>query len=67
MFGEMLPSLLIGGSRGAPGMHPGPKFHAVFGKIWQNRMLAAPRIGVPSCMESWIRPCEILINYSSFS
>ena len=34
------------------------RFHAVFGKIWQNRMLAAPylwRVGAPTSGESWIR------------
>ena len=38
---------------------PGSKvfqFHAVFGKIWQNRMLAPPRrVGAPSSGKSWIR------------
>ena len=43
---------------------PGSKFfqfHAVFGKIWQNRMLAPPwRVGAPwrvSSGKSWIRHC----------
>ena len=35
---------------------PGPKFfqfHAVFGKIWQNRMLMPPRgVGIPSLGKS---------------
>ena len=32
------------------------QFHAVFGKIWQNRMLAPPRrVGAPSSGKSWIR------------
>ena len=50
-----------GGSKGARGTRapPGPKFfqfHAVFGKIWQNRMLAPPRgVGAPSSGKSWIR------------
>ena len=43
----------------APPPH-GPKcsqFHAVFGKIWQNHMLAPPwRAGAPSSRKSWIRP-----------
>ena len=31
------------------------QFHAVFGKIWQNRMLAPPwRVGAPSSGKSWI-------------
>ena len=38
---------------------PGPKFfqfHAVFGEIWQNRMLAPPwGVGTPSSGKSWIR------------
>ena len=34
------------------------KFHAVFGKIWQNRMLAFPQgIGVLPRGKSWIRHC----------
>ena len=48
-----------GGARDAPPPPQGPKFfqfHAVFGKIWQNRMLAPPRgIGAPSSGKSWIR------------
>ena len=34
------------------------QFHAVFGKIWQNRMLAPPLprgVGAPSSGKSWIR------------
>ena len=32
------------------------QFHAVFGKIWQNRMLAPPKgVGAPSSGKSWIR------------
>ena len=34
------------------------QFHAVFGEIWQNRMLAPPtprRVGAPSSGKSWIR------------
>ena len=31
------------------------KFHAVFGEIWQNRMLASPcRVGAPTSGKSWI-------------
>ena len=50
------------GFRGAPPARApyGPKFsriHAVFQKIWQNRMLAPQRVGAPSYRESWIRPC----------
>ena len=49
---------------------PEPKFfqfHAVFGKIWQNRMLAPPRgVGAPSSGKSWIRHCLKLFN-SPFS
>ena len=51
-----------GGSKGgARDARPpwGPKFfqfHAVFGKFWQNRMLAPPRgVGIPSSGKSWIR------------
>ena len=46
---------------GVRDVHPpwGPKFfqfHAVFGKIWQNRMLAPPwGVGAPSSEKSWIR------------
>ena len=48
---------------GARGMPPwGSKFfqfHAVFGKIWHNRMLAPPpRVGAPSSGKSWIRHCN---------
>ena len=37
-------------------------------KIWQNRMLAPPRVGVPSYGESYIRPCtcsasQVFTNY----
>ena len=41
-------SKISGGSRGREGRPPGPKFfqfHAVFGKIWQDRMLAPPLLG----------------------
>ena len=55
-----------GGSKGGRrGRAPpwGPKFsqfHAVFGKIWQNRMLAPPwGVGAPSSGKSWIRHCSI--------
>ena len=36
------------------------KFHAVFGKFWQNRMLApSPRgVGAPTSGKSWIRHCR---------
>ena len=37
-----------GGREGGPHLPPGSNFfhfHAVFGKIWQNRMLAHPRLG----------------------
>ena len=51
--------LISGGFRGgAGGARPPPppapkffRFHAVFGKFWQNRMLAPP-LG-----KSWIRRC----------
>ena len=40
----------------------GPKFfqfHAVFGKIWQNRMLAPPPgVSAPSSGKSWFRHCK---------
>ena len=55
------------GRDGTPGEPPyGPKFshfHAVFGEIWQNRMLAPPslRVGAPSCWKSLIRPCSWII------
>ena len=38
----------------------GSQFHAIFSKIWQNRMLPPPLPGglaPPSYGESWIRPC----------
>ena len=48
--------------RGAQGTRPPPlgskffRFHAVFGKFWQNRMFAPPRgVGAPSSGKSWIR------------
>ena len=50
-----------GGSKGARWRPPGgPKFfqfHAVLGKIWQNRMLAPPPrgVGALSSEKSWIR------------
>ena len=50
-----------GGSKWAPPPPRTPlqpkysRFHAVFGKIWQNRM-SPPRVGAPSYRESWIRP-----------
>ena len=35
------------------------QFHAVLGKIWQNRMLSPPwRIGAPTSGKSWIRHCQ---------
>ena len=47
--------------RGCARDPPGSKFfefHAVFGKIWQNRMLAPPwGVGAPSSGKSWIRHC----------
>ena len=33
------------------------QFHAVFGKIYQNRMLAPPQVDVPTSGKSLIRPC----------
>ena len=46
---------------------PGSKFfrfHAVFGKNWQNRMLAPPRgVGAPSSGKSWIRHCSLWYIY----
>ena len=44
---------------------PGSKFfqfHTVFGKIWQNRMLAPPSwgVGAPTSGKSWIRHCVLL-------
>ena len=37
------------------------QFHAVFGKIWQNRMLAPTPwgVGAPSSGKSWIRHCYV--------
>ena len=53
--------------RGAPGMRAPPRgskffqFHAVFGKIWQNRMLAPPwGVDAPFSGKSWIRHCRYL-------
>ena len=37
-----LVSIYNGGSKGARGIPPGAQFHAVLGKIWQNRVLAPP-------------------------
>ena len=56
-------------TRAPPG---GPKFfqfHAVFGKIWLNCMLAPPwRVGAPSSGKSWIRHCwHMYIIYMSFT
>ena len=60
-----------GGSKGGRSRRAPPPyspnfshFHAVFGKIWQNRMLAppSPRVGAPSYGEYWIRPCFLLEN-----
>ena len=49
----------------APPPPPGSKFfqfHAVFGKIWQNRMLAPPwRVGTPTSGKSWISHCKVYI------
>ena len=46
----------------SPSPPPGSKFfqfHAVFGKFWQNRMLAPPGgVGPPSSGKSWIRHCN---------
>ena len=63
---------LSGGFRGVPPARPSPhgpkfsQFHAVFHKIWQNHMLAAPwRVGAPSYRESWIRPC-VCIYFKTF-
>ena len=50
-----------GGRKGRappPGESKFFQFHAVFGKIWQNRMLAPPRgVGAPSSGKSRIRHC----------
>ena len=36
------------------------QFHAVLGKIWQNRMLASPwSVGAPTSRKSWIRHCNM--------
>ena len=52
------------------------QFHAVFGEIWQNRMLAPPprRVGAPSSGKSWIRHWKpsltvifVIITNNSFS
>ena len=53
----------MGGTRDA---HPQGvqifQFHAVFGKFWQNRMLAAPwGVGAPSSGKSWIHHCTAQI------
>ena len=63
-------TLYSGGSKGGCEGHVpppwGPKFfqfHAVFGKIWQNCMLAPPwAVGTPSSGKSWIRHCCIQSN-----
>ena len=53
------------GGRGREGRAASPwgakffQFHAVFGKIWQIRMLVPPRgVGAPSSGKSWIRHCS---------
>ena len=47
-----------GGVRHAPRESKFVKFHAVFGKFWQNRMLAPPwRVGAPTSGKSWIQHC----------
>ena len=39
------------------------QFHAVFGKFWQNRMLAPPqRVGALSSGKSWIRHCRLMCS-----
>ena len=45
-----------GGARDAPPRSKFFQFHAVFGQIWQNRMLAPPTrgVGAPSSGKSWI-------------
>ena len=61
--------LAVADLRGARGtcVPRGPKFfqfHAVFGKIWQNCMLAPPPgVGAPSSGKSWIRHCLALIPF----
>ena len=56
-----LVSFTVADLRGGAGdaRPPGSKFfrfHAVFGKFWQNRMLVPPRgVGAPSSGKSWIR------------
>ena len=55
-----------GGARDAcpPGGSKFFQFHAVFGKIWQNRMMAPLRgVGAPSSGKSWIRHCKGPSNY----
>ena len=57
----MLVYFAVANLRGARGTPPrGPKFfqfHAVFGKIWENRMLPPRGVGAPSSGKSWIRHC----------
>ena len=69
-YGDVCPTYLsksnldfaVADLRGVPPPY-GPKFsqfHAVFRKIWHNRMLApSHRVGAPSYWESWIRPCFV--------
>ena len=43
------------------------QFHAVFGKFWQNRMLAPPwGVGAPSSGKSWIRHCYKIGLFTNF-
>ena len=55
---------LRGGTRDVPSpvqMSKFFRFHAVFGKFWQNRMLAPPfprRVGAPTSGISLIRHCN---------
>ena len=66
---DITSNLAVADLRGAWGTRPSPwgpkffQFHAVFGKIWQNRMLAPPwGVGAPSSGKSWIRHCLGLRN-----
>ena len=60
---KILEDFFSGGSKGAhvPCSPWGSKFfqfHAVFGKIWQNHMLAPPKGWRPTSGKSWIRHCS---------
>ena len=57
-FGDTSLADLRGGVKGPPGSKLF-QFHAVFGEIWENCMLAptSRRVGAPISRKSWMRDC----------